>query len=117
MGRFTVVDAPALQPAVDYITSSAVGPFIDTGRDIDFQGRKIGRIYLSADTVREMASELGIISGGAAEEALQNAYITGKLDGLRETIGGDLYRVVDTLDRWLAVLRPHLAAAEAAEAD
>lgn len=118
MGRFKVVTHPELQPGVDYVTSSGVGPFIDTGRDITFGERKLGRIYLSKDTVAEMARELNLMGNSqATEEALQSAYITGKLDGLRETFGGDIIRVVDTLERWLDLLRPGLAAAEAAEAD
>lgn len=114
-GKYKIVDAPELQPAVDYVTGSGVGPFIDTGRDITFGDRRLGRIYLSKSTVAEMAAELGITGGSATDEALQNAYVSGKLDGLRESLGGDLYRVVNTLERWLASLRTDLAPAPAAE--
>lgn len=118
MGRFEIVDHPTLQPAVDYVTSSGVGPFIDTGRDIKFGERNLGRIYLSKDTVAEMAREFGIAGNSlATEEALANAYITGKLDGLKETFGGDVVRVVDVLERWLAHLRPDLASPAAAASD
>lgn len=117
MGRFNVVTAPTQQPGVDYVTGSGVGPFIDTGRDITFGERKLGRIYLSKDTIAEMAREFDLVGNShATEEALQSAYVTGKLDGLRETFGGDITRVVDVLERWLDLLRPALAAAEAAEA-
>lgn len=118
MGRFNVVTHPELQPAVDYVTSSAVGPFIDTGRDIKFGDRKLGRIYLSKDTVAEMARELDLIDNGqASEEALQRAYNTGRLDQLKESLGGDIYRIVDVLERWLAFVRTGVESDTATEAD
>lgn len=120
MGRFKVVQNADLAPGVDYVTSSSVGPFIDTGRDIKFGERNLGRLYLSKDTVAEMARELGVASNiQATEEALANAYISGKLDGLKETFGGDIVRVVDVLERWLAHLRsggPGVAPGSTAEA-
>lgn len=101
--RFKVVDAPVLAPAVDYVTGTAVGPFIDTERNvIDQAGRILGRIYLSKDTIREMAHELGLIGGHADRSALEAAYHRGKLDGTKEELGGDLYSVSATLGRWLA---------------
>lgn len=101
--RFTVVDAPTLAPGTDYVTGTAVGPFIDTGRDIrDQAGRNLGRLYLSKSTIAEMARELGLIGGHADSTAIEAAYNKGKLDGIQEELGGDLYSVTDTLRRWLA---------------
>lgn len=101
--RFKVVDAPVLAPAVDYVTGTAVGPFVDTERNvIDQAGRILGRIYLSKDTVREMAQELGLIGGHADRSALDEAYHRGKLDGLQEELGGDIHDISATLRRWLA---------------
>lgn len=103
--RFTVVTAPTKAPAVDYVTGTAVGPFIDTGRDIQDQaGRILGRIYLSKDTIREMAHELGLIGGHADRATIDDAYHRGKLDGLKEDLSGDIYSISATLGRWLAHL-------------
>lgn len=107
MARYEITDAPTKQPAVDYVTGSGVGPFIDTGRDITFGERKLGRIYLSKSTVAEMAREFGIIES-ASDEAIRGAYAQGKLDALRETLDGDIRHVVSVLDRWLDGVRPHL---------
>lgn len=109
--RFKVVDAPTLAPAIDYVTGTAVGPFIDTERDIvDQAGRILGRLYLSKDTVREMAAELGIIGGHADRTALEDAYHRGKLDGTKEELGGDIFAVSATLGRWLSYINPDSAA-------
>lgn len=116
MARYKIVDAPTLQPAVDYVTGSGVGPFVDTGRDITFGERKLGRIYLSKSTVAEMAHELGL-SKTVDEGALHSAYAQGKLDGLMETLDGDILRVVNTLERWLDGVRTRLAEQATAEID
>lgn len=115
MGRFQVVEAPAMQPGVDYVTGTAQGPFIDTGRDITVGERRFGRIYLSKDTVREMAQEFGLLGPDTTQASRTASYHEGKLDGLREELGGDLYRVVNTLERWLDRERAHLASASSAE--
>lgn len=111
VGRFSVTEAPALQPAYDYITGNAVGPFIDTGKDIiGAGGRVLGRLYLSKDTVREMAQELGLLSAPVnAQVHLDDAYHRGKLDSLKEELGGDLYNVASHLGRWLDHIRADVA--------
>lgn len=103
MGRYKVVENPTLQPAVDYVTGNGVGPFIDTGRDIKFGERTIGRLYLSKSTVAEMARELGLLET-VSEQQLQDRYNKGKLDALKEGLGDDLVRVADAFARWGAVL-------------
>lgn len=111
MGRFAVVDAPTLAPAVDYVTNSAVGPFIDTGRDIiGAGGRVLGRLYLSKDTIGEMARELGLLGTSNTHALVDDAYNRGKLDALKEELGGDLYSVTTNLGRLLDHLRPELVA-------
>lgn len=111
MSRFKVVNVAERSPGVDYITKTSVGPFIDTGVDIQLpDGRRFGRIYLSKDTVAEMARELGIIGGHASEGAIQNAYNRGLLDASKEEIGGDLITVTGTLRRWLAYVDPDTSA-------
>ena len=110
MSRFKTTDTPELQPGVDYVTGSATGPFIDTGKDILFGERVLGRIYLSKATVAELAREFGIIKDQATDEALQDAYFRGKLDGMKENVGGDLNAVVATLRSWLAYVDSDVAA-------
>ena len=65
---YTKVAAPALAPGDDYITRSLKGPFIDTGLQIKPGQARHGRVYLSIDTVREMAQILGLFDGLVPEE-------------------------------------------------
>lgn len=110
MGRFSVTEAPALQPAFDYITGNAVGPFIDTNKDIIGPGgRVMGRLYLSKDTIEEMARELGLLGPALHQGLIDDAYHRGKLDALKEELGGDLYSVSASLGRWLDHIRPDVA--------
>jgi hypothetical protein len=64
--RWSMTDAPTLQPAVDFITKSPNGPFIDTGFDVSFEQR--GRMYLSVDTIKEMAEVAGLLENKKAQE-------------------------------------------------
>ena len=64
--RWTLTDAPVLQPAVDFITKTPNGPFIDTGFDVAFENR--GRIYLSVETIKEMAEVAGLLDSRNAQE-------------------------------------------------
>lgn len=119
MGRFAVTEAPAIPPyAFDYITGNAVGPFIDTGKDlIGPGGRIMGRLYLSRDTVEEFARELGLLGTQAGSALIDDAYHRGKLDSLKEDLGGDLVAVTAVLGRWLDHLRADLAPGQGEEAD
>lgn len=107
---YKVVGIAEKAPGIDYVTGSAVGPFIDTGKDIQIGDRRFGRIYLSKSTVAEMARELGIVGGAAGNAAIEAAYNKGKLDALKEELSGDLYSVADTLRRWLAHVDSDVAA-------
>lgn len=95
-----VVQEATMYPHKDAITGSHKGPFIDTGIQTvpefgEFQGR---RIYLSMDTVREMANDLGITGDPAAvSDAHTEGYVEGKLDAAKEELGGNLARVVGDL--------------------
>jgi hypothetical protein len=64
--RWSITDAPVLQPAVDFITKSPNGPFIDTGMDVTFEQR--GRLYLSVETIKEMAEVAGLLNNKNAQE-------------------------------------------------
>lgn len=87
--RWVVTNAPAFQPAEDFITRSPNGPFIDTGFDVTFEKR--GRVYLSVETIREMAVVAGILENKNAQEKNlhdEGNYNRGYEAGLKE--GADL---------------------------
>lgn len=84
--RWALVDAPTLQPAVDFITKSPNGPFIDTGLNVTFEQR--GRLYLSVETIKEMAEVAGLLDNkNAQEKSLHDTatYNRGYEDGLKES--------------------------------
>jgi hypothetical protein len=64
--RWSMTDAPTLAPAVDFITRSPVGPFIDTGVNTTVETK--GHVYLSVDTIREMAEIAGLLESKSAQE-------------------------------------------------
>lgn len=99
--RWAVTDAPTLQPAVDFITKSPNGPFIDTGLNVTFEMR--GRVYLSVETIKEMAEIAGLLDvKNAQEKALYDIeiYNKGYKDGLKE--GADLSGKLSDISRHLA---------------
>jgi hypothetical protein len=97
---WTLTDAPTLAPAVDYVTGTSVGPFVDTGIEVAF-GNK-GRLYLAESTIREMAEQLGLFEVRNAvavelhETEIYNAGYkagltqSGELDGLLRTVADRL---------------------------
>jgi len=95
-----IVDSPAEQPAVDYLTGSANGPFIDTGvYAMDrLTGRRFGRIYLSKDTVLSLA---GMFDEKPSYEENRAEYSRGYLDGVKDDLGDDLGRVAGALAGFL----------------
>ena len=112
MSNFTVTNAPDKQPAHDFLTHSATGPFVDTGFDVrDQAGRILGRVYLSFDTIRHLADVAGVLNA-PAPEALLAEYNKGLVDGMKENIGGDtLARVARTFERALDTLPGDLGSA------
>lgn len=56
LSRFKPLDHLPLPPGVCFICSGGVGPFIDTSRQLDFEGA----IYVCIGCVKEMASQLGL---------------------------------------------------------
>ncbi len=87
--RWTLTDAPTLQPAVDFITKTPNGPFIDTGFNVTFENR--GRVYLSVETIKEMAEVAGLLENKNAQEKNlhdEANYNRGYEAGLKE--GADL---------------------------
>lgn len=64
--RWSMTDAPTLLPAVDWITRSPNGPFLDTGINIAVENK--GRVYLSVETIKEMAEIAGLLETKTAQE-------------------------------------------------
>jgi hypothetical protein len=83
--RWSMTDAPTLLPAVDWITRSPNGPFLDTGINLTVESK--GRVYLSVDTLCEMAEIAGLLeSKDNATQALHDKeqYEKGYADGLKK---------------------------------
>lgn len=98
--RWAVVEAPTLQPAVDFITKTPNGPFIDTGLNVTFEMR--GRVYLSIETIKEMAEIAGLLENKNAQEKNLHEleiYNLGYKDGLNEgaELNGKLTAVISRL--------------------
>lgn len=107
-GDMKLVTHPDRSPAVDFITRSSEGPFVDTGVDVLLRtqpGNPIvtERVYLARNTIRQLAQLAGIESDAADTASDQEAHFIaqGKLEGLKEGLGDDLVNVARTLRRWL----------------
>lgn len=85
--RWALVDAPTQMPAVDWITKSPNGPFIDTGIKVVPEMR--GHVYLSVETIKEMAEIAGLLESKNAKESNLydlEIYNRGYKDGLNEGV-------------------------------
>ena len=94
--RWQMTDAPTLLPAVDFVTRSPNGPFLDTGINLTVEHK--GRVYLSVETLREMAEIAGILDTRTAQEkSLYDIaiYNKGFEDGLKG--GSDLIGKLDSV--------------------
>lgn len=106
-GDLKLVTHPEKHPAVDFITRSGAGPFVDTGVDVMMQPQPgmqfvSERVYLSVNTIRQLAQVAGIKSEqGVSAEREAQLIAQGKLEGLKEDLGGDLEHVARTLGQWL----------------
>lgn len=112
--RFKVVDSPVLQPGEDFFTRSVNGPFIDTVTTIDLHRYTLAqvksgmRVYVSRDTVKEWAEQLGLFEVSSSDE-YQDGYKEGYEDALKEAIGADIRNIADRLGLvadWLDSLAP-----------
>lgn len=104
-GRFQLMPTAISTPGVDWITGSDKGPFIDTGHEVQFG--KFGRLYLSVDTVREMAEAAGLFDEGASDGAITAhaaEYFRGYSDAVKENPNGHLADIVDRLGSVAAAL-------------
>lgn len=107
--RYTVIDTAALPPGACWISKNPQGPMIDTGVDILFNER--GRLYLSVESIKEMARVAGLFDKTDEQEledhAIWNAgYAAGVKEDLSGTLGDSLDQLgflVDTLRGFVAV--------------
>mgnify|MGYP000853084519 CR=1 FL=1 len=106
-GDFKLVTHPEKAPAVDFITRSSVGPFVDTGVDVIMRSQPgnpviTERVYLSVATIGHLAQLAGIDGDATITPAREKQLIAqGKLEGLREGLDGQLADLGRTLRRWL----------------
>lgn len=113
-----LVQNATMFPHKDAITGTEKGPFIDTGIQMvpeygEFEGR---RIYLSIDTVREMADIMKLTwNPEAVSDARTKGYVEGKLDATQEELGGNLARVAGDLGVVVDYLRARARDGVAAE--
>lgn len=100
--RYQLVAAPAYEPGEDVITRSTIGPFVDAGAWIQPSPRR-KRIYLSVDTIRELAEVAGISRPESLSELqLAAARAEGALAVLKENLGGDLVHTLVRLGHLLS---------------
>jgi hypothetical protein len=104
ISRFTKMDSLPLQPGHDWVSKSTVGPFVDTGVDVQF--REYGRLYLSVDTIRELAEVAGVLTDyqDQAETAWKSGYDQGYKESVRDNFGADLRGAVERLTDLAGVL-------------
>lgn len=106
-GDFKLVTHPEKAPAVDFITRSSVGPFVDTGVDVILRSQPgnpvtVERLYLSVATIGHLAQLAGITADATVSPEREKQLIAqGKLEGLREGLDGQLVDLGRTLRRWL----------------
>lgn len=87
ISRFKPLDHLPLSPGVCLICSGSVGPFIDTSRQLDFEGA----VYICLGCVSEMAAQLGLNFMLNAEEvkagelsAYESGVSIGRLEVMRQ---------------------------------
>lgn len=106
---YELVEAPQHQPAVDFLTRSGQGPFVDTKIDVQYKPEDRGkkRVYLSVETIKYLAQVAGIDGGGAQHDAQRDAELIarGKLEAVKEQLGDRIIDLADTLDRISAAAR------------
>ena len=91
---FKLVTHPEHQPALDFITRSSEGPFVDTGVTINHRLNPGGpllqeRVYLSVHTIKQLSQLVGLSSENVELHA-QKLVAQGKVEYMKEDIGGKL---------------------------
>lgn len=101
--RYRLVEVPTFYPGADLLTRGVTGPFVDTGFDIPLElvNRRDARVYLSVDTIRELAQTAGILSEDALEapDKGTNEYLAGYKDATEDGLSELLVDISDRLRR------------------
>lgn len=101
MSRFQFIHGkPVLAPGTDFVSGAADAGVVDTGIDVyDFLSKDPKRIYLSPDTIRELADIAGVREVQSVGERLHEtkAYNQGYLDAVKDHVGEQLVDLVDRL--------------------
>jgi len=110
-GDYKVTTNPEKAPAVDFLTRSGEGPFIDTGVDVILRSQpgmpvQTERVYLAKNTIAQLAQLVGLTGSNAPHDLVRDAQLVaqGKIEGMKENLGGNLGDVVRTLGSILDAL-------------
>lgn len=106
-GDFKLVTHPEQAPAVDFLTRSGNGPFVDTGFDVMVRTVPGGpvvkeHVYLSVATIQQLAVIVGSVQTEAGRTLHEESLINqGKVEAIREglrerivDLAADLSRIV-----------------------
>jgi hypothetical protein len=92
-GDFALVTHPEHAPAVDFLTRTGEGPFVDTGFDV-FVRRVPGgpvikeRVYLSVHNISQLAELAGSVQTSSGRTLHEEKLIAqGKVEALKEGLG------------------------------
>lgn len=102
-GDFHIVTHPDKAPAVDFLTRSSIGPFIDTGVDVMLRPQPgmlehSEHVYIALATIQQFAQMLEL-NGSAKHDPSRDAGLIaqGKLEAVKEHLDGDTARLFRTL--------------------
>lgn len=106
-GDFALVTHPEHAPAVDFLTRSGEGPFIDTGLDVWVRpvpgaANVRERVYLSVNTITQLADLAGSVQTPSGRTLHEEKLIAqGKVEALREGHGERIAALAADLNRLL----------------
>lgn len=92
-GDFALVTHPELAPAVDFLTRTGEGPFVDTGLDVWVRPVPGGalireRVYLSVHNIAQLADIAGSVQTASGRTLHEEKLIAqGKVEALKEGLG------------------------------
>jgi len=95
---FTITEKATQYPFACALTGTEKGPFIDTGVVLDAAGPYDRHIYISVETVKELAQVAGVgPSAAEIERQLQARENFGRFEAVKEGLGPDVRRIAASL--------------------